>query len=55
MAGGLQQLLAGARKFNLSEICRNDLVASNRETAELTGIPFMTDALNDKAMEVLNA
>lgn len=55
LAGGLQQFLAGARKFKLSAIERSDLIAANRETAELTGIPFMTDALNEQALEILNA
>lgn len=51
---GLQQFMAGARKFNLSEIGRSDLIASNRETSELTGIPYMTDALNEEALIILN-
>ena len=32
LAGGLQQLLAGARKFSVSEISRYDLASGNRET-----------------------
>ena len=52
---GLQQLMAGARKFSLPEIDRNDLMAANRETAEETGIPFMTDAQDDSAKAILNA
>jgi len=55
LAGGLQQFLAGARKFSLDQIERSDLIASNRETADLCDIPFMTDALNDKAMEILKS
>lgn len=55
LGAGLQQFMAGARKFSLSEIKRSDIIASNHETAEITGIPFMTDALNDKAMGILNA
>ena len=54
LAAGLQQFMAGARKFKLSEINRNDLITSNRETEEITGIPFMTDALNDNAHKILN-
>jgi glutamate synthase domain-containing protein 2 len=53
LAGGLQQFMAGARKFNLKELRRNDLIASNRETAEITNIPFMTDALDEEAKAVL--
>jgi glutamate synthase domain-containing protein 2 len=50
---GLQQFMAGARKFKLSEITRDDLMAANRETAEISGIPFMCDAGDDAALEIL--
>lgn len=53
LAGGLQQFMAGARKFNLSELDRNDLIAANRETEEITKIPFMTDALDEEAKSIL--
>jgi len=52
---GLQQFMAGARKFNLGEISRSDLMAANKETAELTGLPFMTDALDAEALKILKA
>jgi glutamate synthase domain-containing protein 2 len=52
---GLQQFMAGARKFKLSEIKRSDLIAANRDTAQVSGIPFMTEARDDKAKAVLNA
>ena len=50
---GLQQFMAGARKFSLNEIERQDLMSANRETAEVTGIPYMTDAQNDRALDIL--
>jgi hypothetical protein len=50
---GLQQLMAGARKFSLDQMTREDLMAANRETAEVTGIPFLTDAQQDRAMAIL--
>ncbi len=53
LACGLQQFMAGARKFKLNEITRDDLISSNRETSDVTGIPFMTDASDDKAKAVL--
>jgi phosphoserine phosphatase len=53
LKGGLQQLMAGARKFNLDEIKRTDLISANRETEEVTGIPFMTEAKDEKAKEIL--
>jgi hypothetical protein len=50
---GLQQFMAGARKFKLSELTRNDLMSGNRQTAEETGIPYMTDAESEQAMAIL--
>ena len=50
---GLQQFMAGARKFKLSEIARDDLMAANHETAQVTGIPYMTDAQHDRALTIL--
>lgn len=52
---GLQQFMAGARKFKLSEIDRSDLMAANKETAEETGIPYMAEAQNEKALAILKA
>jgi hypothetical protein len=51
---GLQQLMAGARKFSLCELEREDLISGNRETAKETGIPFMTEVNNESAMKILN-
>jgi len=53
LAAGLQQLMAGARKFALQEIGREDLFAANRETEKETGIPFITDALDGAARKIL--
>ncbi|SHH66867.1 glutamate synthase (NADPH) GltB2 subunit [Desulfofustis glycolicus DSM 9705] len=55
LACGLQQLLAGARKFSVDQISRNDLFAANRETAQETGITFITDANNESARQILLA
>ena len=55
LACGLQQFMAGARRFSLDKITRDDLMAANRETAEVSGIPYMTDAQNDRALDILNA
>lgn len=55
LACGLQQFMAGARRFSLSEMSRNDLIGANKETSEVTGIPFMTEALDVEAKKVLNA
>ncbi len=53
LACGLQQFMAGARKFSLPEIDRSDLMSANRETAAETSIPFMTEAQGDKAVEIM--
>ncbi len=55
LAAGLQQLMAGARKFSLSAISREDVIALNRETAAVTGLSFITEANDDKAKAILKA
>lgn len=54
LAAGLQQLMAGARRFNLNSITRDDVFAANADTAEVTGIKFMTDAGDESAKKILN-
>jgi len=53
LACGLQQFMAGARRFRLDQIRRDDLMAANRETAELTGVASMTDAQDEAARAIL--
>ncbi len=55
LACGLQQLMAGARKFSLPQISRSDLFSGNRETARETGIPHVCDAHDESAKKILNA
>ena len=50
---GLQQLMAGVRKFNLSEITRDELFSANRETEAETGISFITEAQKESAEAIL--
>jgi len=52
---GLQQLMAGARKFSIKAISRSDIVAANRETAEATGITYICDANDEIAKKILNS
>lgn len=54
LAAGLQQLMAGARKFSLADISRDDLFAANRETEKETGIKFMTDVSDEIAKKILS-
>jgi glutamate synthase domain-containing protein 2 len=55
LACGLQQLMAGARKFSLPQIARTDLFSGNRETADVTGIDFVCDANDESAKKILNS
>ena len=51
---GLQQLMAGARKFSIDSISRNDLFSGNRETERETGIPHVSDVNDETAKKILN-
>jgi len=51
---GLQQLMAGARKFALNQITRGDIVSCNRETELETAIPFVTCVNDESAKKILN-
>lgn len=51
---GLQQLMAGARKFNIESISRDDLIAMNKETAEVTGISYVMEAEEESARRILD-
>ncbi|MFZ5425939.1 MAG: glutamate synthase-related protein [Thermodesulfobacteriota bacterium] len=53
LGAGLQQLLAGARKFGVSGISREDLASANRETERETRIPFITDVQDETARNIL--
>lgn len=55
LTAGLQQLLAGARKFSVSEIARADITSGNRETERETKIPFVTDVMDESAYKILNS
>lgn len=52
---GLQQFMAGARKFKLSEITRNEIYSANRETEKETGVPYLTDVNDEKAKQILKS
>ena len=55
LACGLQQLMAGARKFSLDQVSRGDLFSANRETAIETGIPHVSDINDEIAKKILNS
>jgi glutamate synthase domain-containing protein 2 len=50
---GLQQLMAGARKFALPYLSRTDLCALTREAAQVTGIDYVMDSDREEAAEIL--
>ncbi|MBP8828767.1 MAG: FMN-binding glutamate synthase family protein [Desulfobacter sp.] len=52
---GLQQLMAGARKFSLNKITRQEIFSGNRETARETGIPHVADVNDESARKILNS
>ncbi|MDI6689681.1 MAG: FMN-binding glutamate synthase family protein [Actinomycetota bacterium] len=53
IATGLKQLMAGARKFALNLIDRNDLFALTREAAELSGITYIMESDMEEAERIL--
>jgi hypothetical protein len=55
LAAGLQQLMAGARKFSLDQISRDDIFSANRETERETGITYITEALDQTAKKILTS
>lgn len=51
---GLQQLMAGARCFNLAAISRKDLMSLTEECAQVTGIPYLMNSYRQEALDILN-
>jgi len=51
---GLQQLMAGSRKFALQYIDRNDLVSLTREASDVSGIPYVMDSDAAEIDEILS-
>ena len=52
---GLQQLMAGARKWRVDLISRKDLAALTEDAAKITGIPYIMDAYRQEALEIIDA
>lgn len=53
MRQGMQQFMAGARKFALQHIDRNDLVALTRDAAGISGIPYVMDSDAEEIYKIL--
>jgi glutamate synthase domain-containing protein 2 len=52
---GLQQLMAGARRFNTDVISRKDLMSLTEECAKVTRIPYLMDCYREEALSILNS
>jgi glutamate synthase domain-containing protein 2 len=50
---GLQQFMAGARKFALKHIDRNDIVALTKDSAEISGISYVMDSDAEEVDKIL--
>jgi glutamate synthase domain-containing protein 2 len=50
---GLQQFMAGARKFRLDAITRNEIMSLTEECAKVTNIPYLMDCYRQDALRVL--
>jgi glutamate synthase domain-containing protein 2 len=51
---GLQQLMAGSRRFNISTINRNDCMALTEEASKISGIPYVMNAYREEAEAILD-
>jgi glutamate synthase domain-containing protein 2 len=51
---GLQQLMAGARCFNIDAVSRQDLMSLTEECAKVTGIPYLMNSYRQEALDILN-
>ncbi|MEW6103582.1 MAG: FMN-binding glutamate synthase family protein [bacterium] len=50
---GLQQIMAGARCFNINAITRDELMSLTEECTKVTGIPYLMDAYREEAEKIL--
>jgi glutamate synthase domain-containing protein 2 len=53
LAVGLRQLMAGARKFSLAHVTRDDLFALTREASEISGISYVMEADEEEVERIL--
>lgn len=51
---GLQQLMAGSRRFRLSNLSRKDLMALTEDAAKISGISYVMDAYREEAEKILD-
>jgi glutamate synthase domain-containing protein 2 len=51
---GLQQLMAGSRRFNVSTIGRKDVMALTEDASKVSGIPYVMNAYRETAEAILD-
>lgn len=51
---GLQQIMAGCRKFSLEYISRDDIAALTKDAADVSNVPYITDVDDKEADKILN-
>ena len=51
---GLRQIMAGCRKFSLEYVSRDDIAALTKESADISGIPYITDVDDREVDKILN-
>ena len=54
LAVGLRQLMAGARKFSLEYVSRDDIFALTKDAAQVSGIPYVMDVDAEECDKILN-
>ena len=52
---GLQQLMAGARSWQVNYIERKDLCSLTEECSKVTDIPYVMDAYREEAMQIIDS
>jgi len=52
---GLQQLMAGARSWQVKHVSREDLCALTEECAKITGIAYVMDAYRKEALQIIDS
>jgi glutamate synthase domain-containing protein 2 len=55
LAQGLRQLMAGARKFSLEYITRDDIAALTEEASKVSGIPLVNELDKDEAWSIIKS
>jgi len=53
LAQGVRQIMAGERKFTLDHIERGDVACLTRESADVTGLPYITEVDAEEVAEIL--